>query len=72
MKARLKSNKKGDSNLFVDGHFLKGGTEIEVTETFYNANKDQFEDAVVTQEVDKRVAAELKKRDDVAAAAAKK
>jgi hypothetical protein len=43
MKVKLKGNKKGDSNKFVDGRFLKAGEVIEVSEDYYKANKDQLD-----------------------------
>jgi preprotein translocase subunit SecF len=59
MKVKLKGNKKGASNLFVDGVFMKAGTEIEVSDSFYEANKDQFDVVGTVESADlQRMAAE--------------
>jgi hypothetical protein len=59
MKVRLKGNKKGVSNHFVDGKFLKAGETVEVSEAFYEANKDQLDLVGTVENADiQRLAAE--------------
>lgn len=59
MKVKLKGNKKGVSNMFVDGVFIKAGTEIEVSDSFYEANKDQLVPVGTVESADlQRMAAE--------------
>ncbi len=62
MQVKLKGNKKGQSNYFVDGKFFKAGEVIDVPESFYETNKDQFVAVGTVENADiQRMAAEAAK-----------